>query len=842
MHRDALAKYRECVGNGAKYRHPASHAPILAEGRECDERRQLRPGGAVGMVWTSFAALALVDLTIVAMAAAMFAFAWSRDMFQKGATPRMGRVLIAAGVVVTAAYYLLDFVAIAVMPLFSGEAAVLPIIDFLQTRVRGVSTLVSVGLIAAGFVFVAAQRRVVEEKMRSASVRVQQAEASVTESESRFRTLIEQFSDAVYCVEFRPPLDVSLDIDEQIRRSYDAVLVDCNTPFARSLGMERTTDVVGKRIGDMGLARDRRSHETFFAALAEADYLLADYEQAFHARDGERRVLNVHCRGVVEGGRLRALWASERNVLQMRQTEQALEVRERFQETLARISHRLLTRSYQSTAAAIEASLKDLCHYLDADRATLAWFDRPDGDVEVIHYWAKPGAPPLSLHPADFGAVFPKLDVDETIAFPSSADLADGLPVDKSVLRRVGIRSAAMVPLHVGGDALGCCSIVNLLAERQWTTQNMQDLRVLGELFASSVSRLKARERLNEALHQLELAKERLEAENVYLQEEILSTHGFHEIVGESAGLKHCLHQVSQVAQTRTPVLIQGETGTGKELIARAIHDRSERGSRTLVKVNCAALPRDLIESELFGHEAGAFTGAQGRKQGRFDLADGGSLFLDEIGDFPLDLQGKLLRVLQDGEFQRLGGTETIRVDVRIIAATNRRLLDAVEQGEFRSDLYYRINTFTIDLPPLRERAGDVPLLVQHFVNVYGPRLGVLQRRLPAALLEQMNGYAWPGNVRELESVVQRALISGDDTQLRPDVLDTASVPTRTAPALPAASDLDAAEKQHIETVLQQSGWQIAGEKGAAARLGVPASTLRSRMKKLGISRSSKVA
>ncbi|MEM7503784.1 MAG: sigma 54-interacting transcriptional regulator [Pseudomonadota bacterium] len=794
------------------------------------------------MVWTSFSALALVDLTIVAMAAAMLAFAWSRGMFQKGATPRAGRVLIAAGVLVTAAYYLADFVAIAILPVFSGEVAALPIIDLLQTRVREVSTLVSIGLIAAGFVFVAAQRRVVEEKMRSASARVRQAEASVTESESRFRALIEQFSDAVYCVEFRPPLDVSLDIGEQIQRSYDAIFVDCNTPFARSLGLKRTAEVVGQRFGDVGVARDRASHEAFFRALVEANYLLADYEQAFHAQDGKRSVLNVHCRGVVEQNGLRTLWASERNVLQMRQTEQALEVRERFQETLARISHRLLTRPHQHSTAAIEASLKDLCHYLDADRATLAWFDRPDGDAEVIHYWAKPGVPPLFLGSADFAAVFPKLGVDEEIEFASSADLTDNAPLDKDVVARAGIKSAAMVPLHVGGESLGCCSLVNLLAERRWTKQDMQDLRVLGELFASSISRLKARETLSDALHQLELAKERLEAENVYLQEEILSTHGFHEIIGESAGLKHCLHQVSQVAQTGTPVLIQGETGTGKELIARAIHDRSERGSRTLVKVNCAALPRDLIESELFGHEAGAFTGAQGRKQGRFDLADGGSLFLDEIGDFPLDLQGKLLRVLQDGEFQRLGGTETIRVDVRIIAATNRRLLDAVEQGEFRSDLYYRINTFTIDLPPLRERDGDVQLLVQHFVNVYGPRLGAGERGLPSALLQQMNGYAWPGNVRELESVVQRALISGEDAQLRPDVLDPASAPEGITRAVSAGSDLNNAEKRHIETVLQQSGWQVSGEQGAAARLGIPASTLRSRMKKLGISRGSKVA
>ena len=288
-------------------------------------------------------------------------------------------------------------------------------------------------------------------------------------------------------------------------------------------------------------------------------------------------------------------------------------------------------------------------------------------------------------------------------------------------------------------------------------------------------------------------------------------------------------------------MLIQGETGTGKELIARALHELSSRSKRPLVKVNCAALPDKLIESELFGHEPGAFTGARGRKRGRFDLADRGTLFLDEIGDFPRELQGKVLRVLQEGEFQRLGGTETIRVDVRIIAATNRNLLDAVGRGDFRADLYYRINTFMIELPPLRERRGDVPLLAEHFVKAHAAQLGKPVRAISRAMLEQLESYGWPGNVRELENVIQRSLITSSEPLL---VLDEPLVASRRVsvfepPSFDGPVDLQSVEKAHIETVLNEAGWRISGDRGAAERLGVPPSTLRSRMKRLGIARES---
>jgi len=334
----------------------------------------------------------------------------------------------------------------------------------------------------------------------------------------------------------------------------------------------------------------------------------------------------------------------------------------------------------------------------------------------------------------------------------------------------------------------------------------------------------------------LEEATERLEAENVYLRQEIELTHGFDEIVGQSDVVLRSLQLVEQVAPTRTPVLIMGETGTGKELVARAIHEVSDRCDRPLVKVNCAALPANLIESELFGHEKGAFTGAESVKRGRFDLADGSTLFLDEIGEIPVELQAKLLRVLQEGEFDRLGGSKTIKVDVRLVVATNRNLAQAVQAGEFRSDLYYRINTFPIEMPALRDRGDDIQLLTEHFVKSHAPRLGRDVSEISSEMMNQLRRYSWPGNVRELEGIVQRALISssGPVLDLAEPLIDVTQEPDQHEGTV---SDLKLVEREHIVAVLEDANWRISGTAGAAAKLGIPPSTLRSKMKKLSIVR-----
>src|SRR6266446_1381653 len=351
----------------------------------------------------------------------------------------------------------------------------------------------------------------------------------------------------------------------------------------------------------------------------------------------------------------------------------------------------------------------------------------------------------------------------------------------------------------------------------------------------------------------MEQEKARLEAQNVYLQEEIRSQHNFVEIVGNSRSLLAVLRQVDQVAPTDATALIKGETGTGKELIARAIHDRSPRHGRPLVKVNCGAISAGLVESELFGHVKGAFTGALANRDGRFALADGGTIFLDEVSELPPDTQVKLLRVLQEQEFEPIGSSKTIRVDVRVIAATNRDLSLMVREGKFRSDLFYRLNVFPVTMPPLRERQEDVPLLTMFFLEKVARKLGRPVAHVTEETMSRLCAYSWPGNIRELQNVIERAVVLSKGPVLkiegsalfdfpRPEATASvaAKIPTPSPPAAPASSSvpsLEEVERQHIVAVLTQANWRIEGDRGAAKLLNLQPSTLRSRMQKLGIVR-----
>lgn len=340
---------------------------------------------------------------------------------------------------------------------------------------------------------------------------------------------------------------------------------------------------------------------------------------------------------------------------------------------------------------------------------------------------------------------------------------------------------------------------------------------------------IKVQNALQNALSEIQVLKNRLEQENEYLREEIQLVHNFADIIGQSKPLKQALQKIEKVAPLDTTVLILGETGTGKELFARAIHNRSARQDRPLVKVNCATLPANLIESELFGHERGAFTGALQKRVGRFELADNGTIFLDEIGELPLELQAKLLRVLQEGEFERLGSPRTTSVDVRVLAATNRHLEEEVQQGRFRKDLYYRLSVYTIPLPPLRERKGDIPLIVEALVEKLGKKLGRSIKTIPQKTMDALQEYRWPGNVRELENVIERAIINSPDQTLRVEL------PARSAIELEDQKTLEEVERDYIVRILTKTKWRIAGPQGAAAILGLNPSTLRSRIQKLNI-------
>lgn len=387
-----------------------------------------------------------------------------------------------------------------------------------------------------------------------------------------------------------------------------------------------------------------------------------------------------------------------------------------------------------------------------------------------------------------------------------------------------GLKSGCAVPLLAHGRALGTLSVVSL-SENAFTEDDAELLGNIGKQVAIAVENVLA-------YQEIANLKDKLKKEKLYLEDEIRSD--FEEIIGESAPINQVLKQVGIVAPTDSTVLILGETGTGKELLARAIHDRSKRREGTFVKLNCAAIPTGLLESELFGHEKGAFTGAIATKVGRFELADGGTLFLDEVGDIPLELQSKLLRVLQEQEFERLGSTRTIKVKVRLLAATNRDLLEMVEQKQFRSDLYYRLNVFPIVSPSLRDRAGDIPLLVRYFTQRLSRQMEKRVERIPSDTMDALCRYRWPGNVRELENLIERAVILSQGTELNVPLGELKIA----APESPSpVATLHAAERDHILRALEKTDWVIAGPSGAAALLGMKRSTLQSKMIKLGISR-----
>jgi formate hydrogenlyase transcriptional activator len=430
-------------------------------------------------------------------------------------------------------------------------------------------------------------------------------------------------------------------------------------------------------------------------------------------------------------------------------------------------------------------------------------------------------------------------------------------------LQQINVDSYVGVPMrNAAGAVLGHLAVLHT-APMEPTPEHLAVLEIFASRGCAELERLRAERSLREALEQVQQLKERLLVENKYLQEEIQNEHNFEEIIGGSAPWQTLVRQIEAIAPTEATVLITGETGTGKELVARALHGRSPRRGRALVKVNCGAISSGLVESELFGHTKGAFTGALSKRVGRFELADGGTLFLDEVGELPPDTQVKLLRVLQEQEFEPVGSSQTVRVDVRIIAATNRDLEQAVRAGRFRSDLFYRLNVVPLRVPPLRERRTDIGQLALYFLQRYSKKIGKPVHGIATSTLDRLTSYDWPGNVRELENLIERGVVlsSGPTLELdahwmtrpaapaassdtSPESASRESPPASSAPPSAASTDelttLEAVERRHILAVLERTGWVVEGARGAAQLLNLSPSTTRSRMKKLGIRREAR--
>lgn len=507
-----------------------------------------------------------------------------------------------------------------------------------------------------------------------------------------------------------------------------------------------------------------------------------------------------------------------------------------FERILHEISANFITVACEEIDDRIAVSLQLIGGFLNADICSIAEFSVTENSYSTSHNWVSKQIdrpPPFIATQKTTPWLFNRWRKGRICKVENLRDLPKEAKKDREVAIERGIKSHLSVPFSVGGVFIGAIGINTIRIPRKWPDQMVRQIQLFGQVIANAIARKQSDLRLRRAFSEIKKLKEQLEIDNLYLREEIKLEHNFDEIIGQSETLKYALLRVQQVAPTDTNVLILGETGTGKELIARAIHNSSKRRNRPLIKVNCAAFSPNLIESELFGHEKGAFTGANYRLLGRFETADGATLFLDEIGELPFELQAKLLRVLQDGEFERVGSTKTLKVDVRIIAATNRDLEKESKRGNFRLDLWYRLNVFPISLTPLRWRREDIPILINWFLQKLEKKFAKRIKKIPAKTMNALQSYSWPGNVRELENILERSVIISKNGILEVELPTSQNLTSYNGYTLAEI------EKNYIIKTLEKTSWKIQGVTGAATILGLKPSTLRNRMNKLGIQRPS---
>lgn len=546
---------------------------------------------------------------------------------------------------------------------------------------------------------------------------------------------------------------------------------------------------------------------------------------------------------------------SDRKIQGIERSNDSLEEHLPFERLLSRLSTKFINLPANKVSKEIEHALQIIVELLGIDRSSLYQYRENDRSLHCTHSWAreKDGKVRKKLSGKDYPWIAEKIRKGQIFSFSSIDELPAEAAFDKqSILEKLDLKSALVIPLMVSEKWIGALTFGAIYTARPWPENFIQVAELIGQVFANTLVRKQYEMKLQNAFSEIKQLKKQLESDYTYLREEIESEHDFHEIIGKSSPLKRVLSKIDKVASTDATVLILGETGTGKELVARAIHNRSHRKDRPLVKVNCAALSPSLIESELFGHERGAFTGAHARKLGRFEIADGSTLFLDEIGELPIELQAKLLRVLQEGEFERMGSSHTVKVDARVIAATNRNLEDEVRKERFRRDLLYRLNVFPITVPPLRQRKLDIPLLVNWFVKTYSKKLGKKIKNIPQDVMKKLQKHQWQGNIRELQNAIERAIINTQGPTLQ--LTDRFGAPEADQMSYPREETSDdraeqlspvrrvslaEMERDYITQILKETNWTIEGPTGAALILDLKPSTLRFRMKKHGMQRPS---
>jgi transcriptional regulator with GAF, ATPase, and Fis domain len=481
--------------------------------------------------------------------------------------------------------------------------------------------------------------------------------------------------------------------------------------------------------------------------------------------------------------------------METKQTKETFEESFQFQELVSKISTKFIGLSGSEFEQTIHSTLAEIGRFFNSDTVRLYRLSLQGDVVKIRNSWRNEKLTPPKEMPEIHKLKYPNLadhySKGESVLF-SKYDESPEWPEMRKILKFFGTKAGVGVPLECDSTGVDIFAMDKVQSEHDWPENIIEYSKAIGNIMLSAMRRREAEVELQNSFDEIQQLKDQLEKDNVYLQDEIKLNHNFEEIIGGSKDLQYALHRVEQISPTVTTVLILGETGTGKELFARAIHNASSLKNRPIIKVNCAVLPRDLIESELFGHEKGAFTGAHARQIGRFERANGTSLFLDEICELPLELQPKLLRVLQEGEFERLGGSETIKVNVRVITATNRNLEEEVRERRFRQDLYYRINVFPITVPPLRKRKEDIPVLVNFLVQKICRKLGKQITDIPKKTIGTLQEYSWPGNIRELENVIEGAVITSPGETLTIELPETSALVTNDG------ATLEEVERQHI--------------------------------------------
>jgi formate hydrogenlyase transcriptional activator len=635
-------------------------------------------------------------------------------------------------------------------------------------------------------------------------------------------------SQGFYDVFFESAPDAMLATDQGGR------ILEVNDETEKRFGYNRQ-ELIGEPVEKLIPVRLHEVHRIHREAYQQApDYRPMDrgYKLFGLHKDGREFPVEISLNQVVsESGML--FYCVIRDTSKREAALEELERHLKLEEALSGLSAKFINLPADSLDQEITSGLQILVECLDHDRSHLGQIDPATDDIVITHAWCRPGISPFAkrILKGSLPWLEARIRSGEISVSEKPSDLPPEASRERAYMESIGQKSSLVVPFRVAGTLMGALAIGSFREYQRWDDWRICRVKDIVDIFANVMARQRANQELLKAAAEIRALKDKLERENVYLREEIKLQYPRAAIVGNSDVIRSVLRKAEQVAKTDSAVLILGETGTGKELVARTIHEMSRRKQNSMVKINCAALPATLIESELFGREKGAFTGALAREIGRFELAHKSTIFLDEIAELPIELQPKFLRVLQEGEFERLGSPKTMRVDVRVIAATNRNLEALVKEGKFREDLLYRLNVFPIIVPPLRERPEDIPAITSHILDDLTRRMGYNIEGIQASTMREFQKYSWPGNVRELRNVIERNLI------LHSGPIFRAELPNAPQDKRTDLRRLDEVDTEYLRKVLESTHWRVRGRGGSAEVLGLKPTTLEARMKKLGIRR-----